>query len=380
MSGQQQGSGAQVRVAAIYARVSSERQREQQTIDSQVAGLRELAGARGLVVADGLVFLDEGVSGATLVRPALERLRDRAAEGAFEVLLCHSPDRLARRYAYQVLVLEELARGGVAVVFAREGERSGSPEDELLRQFQGMIAEYERAQIGERTRRGKLHRARGGSQAVMSGAPYGYRYVRKTEHVEGHWEIDETEAQVVRDVFSRNANDGESIAEIARALGEQGILTRTGKQVWDRSTVWGMLRNPAYRGEAAFGKTKTADRHGKPTRTTRARGERHGRRPTRHDEPAETWTPIPVPALVTEEQFELAQARLVDNARFARRNTRQPGLLQGLLVCRECGYACYRTSTRTTKRRIVYYRCIGQDGWRHVGGRVCTSRRARRRA
>jgi site-specific DNA recombinase len=157
-------------------------------------------------------------------------------------------------------------------------------------------------------------------------------------------------------------------------------LTRTGKQVWDRSTVWGMLRNPAYRGEAAFGKTKTADRHGKPTRTTRARGERHGRRPTRHDEPAETWTPIPVPALVTEEQFELAQARLVDNARFARRNTRQPGLLQGLLVCRECGYACYRTSTRTTKRRIVYYRCIGQDGWRHVGGRVCTSRRARRRA
>jgi site-specific DNA recombinase len=174
-------------VAAIYARVSSERQREDGTVQSQVAGLRELAERRGLIVADELVFCDEGFSGATLTRPALERLRDRAAEGAFELLLCHAPDRLARRYAYQVLLLEELHRAGVEIVFARGGERSGSPEDELLRQFQGMIAEYERAQIRERTRRGKLHRARSGSQAVMSGVPYGYRYIKKTEHSDGFW-------------------------------------------------------------------------------------------------------------------------------------------------------------------------------------------------
>jgi site-specific DNA recombinase len=372
MAGEQQTSG--VRVAAIYARVSSERQREQQTIESQVAELRELAARRGLIVADELVFRDEGVSGATLVRPALERLRDRAAEGTFEVLLCHAPDRLARRYAYQVLLLEELHRCGVEVAFAREGERSDSPEDELLRQFQGMIAEYERAQIRERTRRGKLHRARGGSQAVMSGAPYGYRYVRKTERAEGYWEIDEAEAQVVREVFRRYTQTGESIAQIARALSEQGVPTRTGKQVWDRSTVWGMLRNPAYRGQAAFGKTRTADRHGRPTRTTRARGERHGRRPTRNDEPPERWTPIPVPALVSEERFALAQGRLASNAHFAKRNTKRPTLLQGMLVCRECGYACYRTSTRTTNKRIYYYRCIGSDSYRHVGGRVCRSR------
>jgi site-specific DNA recombinase len=161
------------RLAAIYARVSSERQREEGTVHSQLAGLRELAGEHGLLVVDELVFCDEGFSGATLVRPALARLRDRAAEGAFEALLCHTPDRLARRYAYQVLLLEELARVGVEVIFARGGERSGTPEDELLRQFQGMIAEYERAQIRERTRRGKLHRARTGHQAVMAGAPYG---------------------------------------------------------------------------------------------------------------------------------------------------------------------------------------------------------------
>ena len=178
------------RVAAIYARVSSERQRQDETIQSQTVGLRELAAERGLLLPDDLIFEDEGFSGATLQRPALERFRDRAAEGAFEVLLCHAPDRLARRYAYQVLLLEELTRVGVEVCFAKEPERGASPEDELLRQFQGMIAEYERAQIRERTRRGKLHRARTGSQAVLSCAPYGYRYVKKSEHSEGFWEID----------------------------------------------------------------------------------------------------------------------------------------------------------------------------------------------
>jgi site-specific DNA recombinase len=364
----------QARVAAIYARVSSERQREQATIDSQLAALRELASERGLIVAEELVFADEGFSGASLARPALERLRDRADEGCFEVLLCHAPDRLARRYAYQVLLLEELARAGVEVCFAKEPERSGSPEDELLRQFQGMIAEYERAQIAERTRRGKLHRARQGSQAVLSGAPYGYRYIRKGEHADAYYEIDEAEAEVVREIFRRYAEEADSIAAIARALSAQGIPTRTGKQVWDRSTIWGILRNPAYRGEAAFGKTATGERPGKPTRRIRQRGERHGRRPARRDRPPEQWTPVPVPALVSDVEFELAQARLGDNKRFARRNTKQPTLLQGLLVCRECGYACYRTSTRTTKRRIYYYRCIGSDNYRHVGGRVCQSR------
>src|SRR5438445_2234400 len=213
------------RVAAIYARVSSERQRQDETIQSHTVGLRELADERGLLISGDLVFEDEGFSGATLTRPALERLRDRAAEGAFEVLLCHAPDRLARRYAYQVLLLEELARAGVEVIFARGGEHSGTPEDELLRQFQGMIAEYERAQIRERTRRGKLHRARTGHQAVMAGAPYGYRFVRKTEHTDGYWEINETEARVVREVFRRYAEDGCSIADLARWLTAQEIPT-----------------------------------------------------------------------------------------------------------------------------------------------------------
>src|SRR5215216_2818230 len=201
------------RVAAIYARVSSERQREEGTVASQLAGLRELAAERGLIVSEEFVFCDEGVSGATLTRPALERLRDRAVEGCFEVLLCHAPDRLARRYAYQVLLLEELQRAGVEVIFAKEPERTGTPEDELLRQFQGMIAEYERAQIAERCRRGKLHRARAGAVAVLAGAPYGYRYVKKTEHADAFYEIDELEAPIVGEIFDRYVEQRESIVQ-----------------------------------------------------------------------------------------------------------------------------------------------------------------------
>ena len=122
---------------------------------------------------------------------------------------------------------------------------------------------------------------------MLSAAPYGYRYVKKSEHSEGFWEIEAAQAEIVREVFERYINDGTSIGEIARWLTERGVPTRTGKAVWDRSSVWGMLRNTAYRGQAAFGKTKTLERHGKPTRTTRARGERHGRRPAHEDQPAE---------------------------------------------------------------------------------------------
>ncbi len=135
-----------------------------------------------------------------------------------------------------------------------------------------------------------------------------------------------------------------------------------------------MLRNPAYHGQAAFGKTQTTGQLAKPTRPVRARGERHGRRETRRDVAPEQWTNIPVPALITDETFQLAQARLQENKHYAKRNSREPALLKGILVCRDCGYARWRTSARTTKRVIYYYRCIGSDNYRHAGGRVCSNR------
>jgi site-specific DNA recombinase len=366
-----------MRIAAIYARVSSERQRQAETIQSQLAALRELAAGRGLLVVDELVFEDDGFSGATLIRPALERLRDRAAEGAFEVLLCHAPDRLARRYAYQVLLLEEFGRVGVEVMFAKEPERSGAPEDELLRQFQGMISEYERAQIAERTRRGTLHRARAGAVAVLSRAPYGYRYVRKSEHADAYLEIDETQARVVREIFDRYARDGESVGQIARWLSERGVPTRTGASGWSQSTIWTMLRNPAYAGRAAYGKTRMVQRRARVTRTTRQRGERHGGQACERVDP-EQWIHIPVPALIDEDTFALAQQQLVANKRTSPRNTRLPSLLQGILVCASCGYAYHRAQATGSHGRVYhYYRCGGTDASRRLHGQVCANRPAR---
>ena len=184
-----------------------------------------------------------------------------------------------------MLLLEGLQRAGVEVMFAKEPERSGTPEDELLRQFQGMIAEYERAQIAERCRRGKLHRARAGAVSVMARAPYGYRYVKRSEHADAFFEIDETEAPVAHEIFRRYLEDGDSIATIARWLSEQGVSTRTGRTGWNNATIWGMLRNPAYAGQAAYGKTHATGATVRATRQARLRGRRSARASREHVAP-----------------------------------------------------------------------------------------------
>jgi site-specific DNA recombinase len=159
---------------AFYARVSSEQQTSTQTIRSQVAALRQRILEDGLVLLPEHEFMDEGYSGATLLRPALEGLRDLIATGVLDCVYVHSPDRLARQYAYQVLLVDEWQRAGVAVIFLNRA-LGQSPEDDLLLQVQGMVAEYERAKILERSRRGKRHTAQAGLPNVLSGAPYGYR-------------------------------------------------------------------------------------------------------------------------------------------------------------------------------------------------------------
>ena len=358
-----------MKTAAIYARVSSERQREERTIGSQSAALIEYAQNEGYVVPEEWIFQDEGYSGASLVRPGLERLRDLAAEGQIEALLVYSPDRLSRKYAYQVLLCEEFVRCGVDAVFIKSAKAT-TPEEELLLQFQGMIAEYERAQIAERSRRGKRHRAKAGSVNVLSGAPYGYWYHKKTETSAAYYELIEKEAEVVRKVYKVYTEDGLSVGAIARLLNDQGIRTRTGKSRWERSTVWGMLRNPAYKGTACFGKTEQAERQ-KITRPLRRRGGFSPRSSCNRERPREEWIEIPVPAIVSEETFLLAQERLEKNKRLSPRSTIEPTLLQGMLVCGECGYAFYRCSTRTSRRKIYYYRCLGSDAYRHLNRPLC---------
>jgi site-specific DNA recombinase len=155
--------------AAIYARVSSDRQKENHTITSQTEALQEFARTHSYTVPPEWVFEDEGYSGAILARPGLESLRDLAAEGQIRAVLVYSPDRLSRKYAYQIFLTEEFSRCGVEVIFLKS-PAGATPEDQLLVQFQGMIAEYERAQIAERSRRGKRHKAQQGVINVLSGA------------------------------------------------------------------------------------------------------------------------------------------------------------------------------------------------------------------
>ena len=367
---------------ALYARVSSDQQAESGTVASQADALLERIAADQQSVDEQLKFIDDGYSGATLVRPGLERLRDLAYAGAIDRLYVHSPDRLARKYAYQVLLVEELQRRGVELVFLNQ-ELGQTPEQELLLQVQGMVAEYERAKILERSRRGKRHAARRGSINVLGGAPYGYRYVSKHKGG-GHaqYEVVFSETQVVQQMFSWVGHDRLSIRDVGRKLQEQGILTRTGKTWWDRATIWGMLKNPAYKGKAAFGKTR-AGAFVRPLRPQRGHSPTPRHAYTTYDVPGSEWISIDVPPIVSEDLFNVVQEQLEENRRRTRQSQRGAlHLLQGLLVCQRCGYAYYGKKLSLSARKgnvrlYAYYRCVGTDAYRFGGQRVCDNKQVR---
>jgi site-specific DNA recombinase len=364
--------------AAIYARVSSEQQTDGNTIASQLAALETRVSADGLLLPAAQRFVDDGYSGATLARPALEQLRDLAAGGGLDRVYVYSPDRLARRYAYQVLLVDELQRAGVEIVFLNRPIGT-SAEDDLLLQVQGMVAEYERAQILERSRRGKRHAALAGSANVFSTAPYGYRYIGKRDGGGvARFEIVEEQAQVVRQIFGWVGRDRLSIGEVCRRLYRQECPTRHGKPVWERATVWHLLRNPAYRGEAAFGKTR-AEARSPRLRPMRGRGEQPRQDRGRANTPPRDWIPVPVPPIVDPAVFDAVQEQLRENSR--RNRERAHGaryLLQGLLVCHSCGYSfcgiCGKTrSSGGGRRTYTYYRCCSSNVRRAEGLRVCTN-------
>src|SRR3954469_17778530 len=325
----------------LYGRVSGDRQEKEDTIASQLEAILQRIANDGLECDPELRFVDDGYSGSVLTRPGLERLRDHAAAGAIDRLYVLDPDRLSRKYAYQVLLLEELTRCGVEVVFLRNPVGRG-PEADLLLQVQGMIAEYERTKILERCRRGKQHAARRGSVNVLSGAPYGYRYIGKHEGGgEARYQVLAEEARVVRKIFEWVGQQRCSIGEVCRRLQGGGVPTRTGKSAWDRATVWLILKNPAYKGTAAFGKTRSGEFKPQRLRPRRGRPEQPRRPVSRVDTASEDQILIEVPGLVSEDLFGAVQAQLEENRQ--RRRARPGGggaLLQGVVVCRGCGCGC----------------------------------------
>jgi site-specific DNA recombinase len=362
---------------AFYARVSSEHQAQEGTIGSQIASLRAYCTDQGYIVEEDLIFIDNGVSGTTLARRGLDALRDKAVAGELDTVLVLCPDRLARKHTHQLLLVEEFHRLGVEILFANHTITS-TPEDQLLFQMQGVIAEFEREKILERGRRGKLHRARSGKVSALAQAPYGYVYLRAMNRDETRYEIHPPEAEVVRRIFALFTEGQLSIESLARRLTREQIPTRHRQGGWNPSVLWNMLRNPAYMGQAAYQKTQAVPR----TRVIKSAREQ-GYYPKQvnsscRQRPPEEWVYIPVPAIISPAVFQRAQAQLAENKKFAQRHRRpQRYLLSGLLHCQRCGYALYGKPALQQKdptRQRCYYRCKGQDGYRFATGRVCPGR------
>jgi len=357
---------------AIYARVSGHKQVIELTIESQRHELLERVRQDKLSFDESFEFCDDGYTGTELLRPALDDLRDKIAYSMIDRLYVHSPDRLARKLSHQALLLEEFSKFDCEIIFLNNKGMPDGPEGNLLVQLQGIIAEYEREKMMERTRRGRRYAATRGSVSVFSGAPYGYQYVNKHDGGgEARWEIDPLESDVVRLMFKLVDEKEMSLNAVCRELQSRGFRTRTGKEKWDSSTVRGILLNHSYYGKAKYGKQRLAPR-------------KQGKRPKRGDpvvprrstvavatSPEEQVT-ISVPIIVDKSQFERVSQQMKENRK--RQRQRQDGpkyLLSGLVLCGECGSAY--CSRRSSDGRYFYYRCIGADKYRRTGREVCTN-------
>jgi site-specific DNA recombinase len=337
-----------MRRAALYARVSTRRQEQEATIESQVARLLAYAEEHGYPLPPERQFIDQAISGTYLARPGLDRLRDAAMIGDFDLLLCLSPDRLARSLGTQQVVLDELQRASVEVVFLNQPDLGDSPQAQLLLNIQGAFAEYERTVISERMRRGRLYWLRQG-QSVFHQAPYGYRYRPATRERASTWVVVPEQATVVEQMFAWYTQENISLGQLAQRLNERQIPSPEDKR-WYAPTLGRLLRQPAYKGTAYYGR-RQADYSGigKP----RHHGQGGLRFPRYIPRPAEEWIEISVPQLVDEATWQAAQERLAVNVRFAQRNSRRTYLLRGLLVCGTCDH----TLQGRTQRGVVYYSC-----------------------
>jgi site-specific DNA recombinase len=340
---------------ALYVRVSTDRQQQAQTIEQQVTQLQSYVAARaGWMVAEEHVFRDDGASGAKLDRPGLDALRDHAARAAFDLVLITAPDRLARNFVHQMVVLEELQRRGVRVVFC-DRPLTDDPHEQLVTQIRGAVAEYERTLIADRMRRGRLARLRSGQLLPWTRAPYGYRLHPERPRDPAAVQPDPAAAAVVQELFAAYAAGGVTLHGLAAQLTTRRVPTPTGKPIWRPTTIRGLLTNPAYKGEAASGRLRTA-----PARRRKSALERIGKGMSTRAHPPEEWITVPVPALVAAEQFDLVQRRLAANQRAARRSTTHPYLLRGLVSCGVCRLGCSGVTRTAIDTRYRYYRCRGK--------------------
>ncbi len=342
---------------AIYGRVSTSHQVNHQTIEQQLERLTAHVRAHasdGWELDPAHIYRDDGYSGAALARPGLDHLRDAIKGREVDRVLVTVPDRLARNYVHQMVLLEEWARAGCAVEFL-DRPMSDDPHDHLLLQIRGAVAEYERTLIAERMRRGRLAKLRAGVLLPWTYAPYGYRMSPDRPRDPRGVVTDPAEAAIVAELFALYREPQSSLMQLAIHLDTCGVPTPSGTPRWSSPTIRGILRNPTYTGQVYAQRTK-----GRPPTHRRSATHPIGRsHDTAVPQPADTWLLVgQVPAVVSQAHFDEVQAKLATNRSFARRNnTAHQYLLRALVSCGCCGLAC---TARAINRRNFYYLCSGK--------------------
>ncbi|MFN0188612.1 MAG: recombinase family protein, partial [Bacteroidia bacterium] len=332
---------------ATYSRVSTAKQEDEQTIKNQLASLNEYALKNNLTIVKN--YSDEGWSGDILARPALDQLRQDVKAKIWSAVLIYDPDRLARRYSYQELVMDELKEGGIEVMFITVSTPKNS-EDKILHGVRGLFAEYERAKISERFRLGKLRKLREG-HILVTEALYGYTYIPKKDKVHGYYEINENEARVVKLIYSWIDKEGLTLRKVVRRLQEYGIRPRKSKRgVWNTSTLSTMLKNKSYIGEAHWWASYAVV----PEKPLKIERYKKMKKSSRRIRPESEWFIVPVPSIIERDQFERVQNRLKRNFELCIRNKKNQYLFAGKIWC-TCGKR--RAGEGPQNGKHLYYRC-----------------------
>ncbi len=339
---------------AIYARVSTDEQREGQTIDSQVSEVERFARDKGWPITG--VYKDEGWSGGIMERPELDRLRDDAQKGVFEAVLINDVDRLARDVAHLGVIKRDLERQGIKVIF-RKLPTDTSPTSNLMVNILGSFAEFERELISDRTRRGRRHKVEVRKQYLGSNTAYGYRYIPKDRAggKEGLLEIIPEEASVVRQMFAWVDQGGFSARRVTHRLDDLKISPKKAGAGWAKSSVLRILKNEMYTGVWYYNKFQSCEPRNPGT------GTRYRRRAkcSVRLRPRSEWLPLELPEalrMVPRDRWERVQQRLAQNLALSPRNEKHAYLLKGLVRCGGCG----RPYVGEPGHGKFYYRCIAR--------------------
>ena len=293
-----------------YSRVSSEQQVENYSIETQQESMRQYAKENDIEIVKE--FIEAGVTGAILNRPALNELRDYISQEKPDVVLFFDPDRLSRDFINQVILKNEFDKLGIEVAFYKGGFVGKTPQEKLLFNMRGIISEYELSQLKERTIRGRRQRLKsgmfwGGNSAKL----YGYQYKDGQRH------IDPEQSKVVRDIFKWYL-EGNTMLGITYRFYTLGVKSPSGQERWNNVTIYKVLSNRAYAGTAICAGVE-----------------------------------ISQPQLVSVKDFETVQARLRRNKELAKRNAKLKYLLSGFLFCNYC----HRRYTGSVHHGTRYYNC-----------------------